>query len=215
MEAYNSTALFIKRTEKYQNADFIKTIFGDSHIGNVKDVQLISKRDGQGREYNGAIVIFNNLYDNSRVKQLFDKMIESNDGTTRFDFSFTNSHGRHQSLYWIIQVHKPKIIETLVTPVLPDMSIPAEQQIAELTAMVGDLRAQLYYLQATKEQMERKIMEYEMFSVRYHMCNVDVRGQLEMKELEYQRLEKMFNAQEKQIDEYLSILKDAGFTIMK
>ena len=95
--SFNNISLFIKRAEEYQGKDFIINTFAFLEIGTVSDVTFIKKQNERGT-YNGAIVVFKQWNYNQLVKQIFDEMNNSDDGTTKLFFN--------SKQYWIINIHK-------------------------------------------------------------------------------------------------------------
>ena len=99
--------LYIKRAEQHHTKDFIVEAFASNNIGKVRDVRFIKKMDMNGREYNGAVVIFEHWSMNALVKQLLDQMSVSKDGTTKFVFD------QYRGRYWFINIElKIQVDET-------------------------------------------------------------------------------------------------------
>lgn len=176
MTSFNNVALFIKRAEEYQTKEFIINAFSVNNIGKVRDVKFIKKHnDNSGKNYNGVIVIFERWNINGLVQSLFDQMSDSKDGTTRFYFD--NTH------YWIINVHRQKLpeCEELITV---DTSLPDKERIKQLEDLVKSMASQMYYMSTRQERSERLMMEYEHKDMQHHLYNMELKFQLEDKDIE-------------------------------
>ena len=169
-ETFNNAALFIKRAEEYQTSEFIINAFAINNIGKVRDVRFIKKNDSIGRTYNGVIVIFDRWCMNTLVQSLLNEMSSSIDGTTKFYFE------PHR--YWIINIHRQKIVECQET-IIVDKSLPDKEKVRHLEELVKSMSAQIYYMQSKQERTERLMMEYEQKETHQHLVNMELRFQLE------------------------------------
>lgn len=176
MASFNNISLYIKRADLYCTKEYIINIFGNLNIGIVKDVKFIKKSDIMGREYNGVIVIFERWFMNAKVTKLLEDLASSIDGTTKFIY---NNNGR----YWFINVYKP-IIEESEEFATVDASLPDKVRINELEKLVKSMAAQLIYTQLLQERTERQLMEVEEKQLRHELCNMELRLQLEEKNIE-------------------------------
>jgi hypothetical protein len=176
MASFNNVSLYIKRAELHCAKDYICNAFSIANIGIVKDVMFIKKVDSTGREYNGAIVIFERWFMNTNVTKLLDDMASSIDGTTKFIYDY---RGRH----WFINVHKPVISDAKEFATV-DASLPDKVRIAELEKLVKTMAAQMHYTQLCQERMERQLMETEEKESHHALCNMELRFKLEDKDME-------------------------------
>lgn len=172
MESFSSVSLYIKRVEMHQTKEFIMDTFSNLSIGKVRDVRFIKKIGPTGMEYNGAVVTFVSWSMNSRVKQLFDSMNETLDGTTKLIYNYETNR------YWIIMVYKSQFPEfeemTTVDPKLPD-----KEKIKQLENLVKSMAAQMHYMQLRQEKSERQAMDHENNETKNYMTNLNLRCQLE------------------------------------
>lgn len=176
MASFNNISLYIKRADLYCTKDYICNAFTVSNIGIVKDVKFIKKSDSAGREYNGAIVIFERWFMNAKVTSLLNDMASSIDGTTKFIYDY---HGR----YWFINVYKPLIAESEEFATV-DVNLPDKVRIDELEKLVKSMAAQMNYTQLRQERTERQLMEVEEKQSHHALCNMELRFQLEDKDME-------------------------------
>jgi hypothetical protein len=172
---FNNVALFIKRAEEYQTEEFIIETFASNNIGKVRDIKFIKKRNDMGRNYHGAIVIFERWNMNRLVQTLFSEMADSSDGTTKFYFD------NHR--YWIINVHRQKLPECEEIA-LVDTSLSDKDKISKLEELVKSMSAQIYYMQNRQEKSERSMMDLENKETYHHLVNMELRSQLEEKDWE-------------------------------
>lgn len=177
MTSIKNVVLYIKRAEAFHTKEFIIDAFSSNNIGNVRDVKFIQKRGDYGKDYNGVVVVFERWNMNSGVKQLFNQMSESPDGTTKFTY---DSYNRR---YWIINVYKPHFPEneenTAVDPSLPD-----KERIKELENLVKSMAAQMHYLQTRQEKTERQLMKAEHDDTQTRIYNMELRYQVEDAEID-------------------------------
>ena len=175
MSSFNNVALFIKRAEEYQTKEFIMETFSLNKIGKVRDIKFIKKNNNNGKSYNGAIIIFEMWNTNSVVKSLFDKMLSSNDGSTKFYFDNTR--------YWIINIHQQKLPECEEL-IIVDPSLPDKEKIKQLEDLVKSMSTQIYYMQRIQELNEMSMMDNERKNTQHHLYNVDMKIQLDEKDME-------------------------------
>lgn len=183
MTSFNNISLYIKRADLYCTKEYIIYTFASNNIGTVKDVIFIKKTDSIGREYNGAIVIFECWFMNAKVTKMFDDMDSSIDGTAKFI-------NEHSGRYWFINVYKPIIKESEVFATV-DASLPDKVRIDELEKLVKSLAVQMHYNQLRQERTERQLMEVEEKQSHQALCNMELRFQLEDKDIEIERVKKI------------------------
>lgn len=172
----NNISLYIKRANLCCTKDYINNIFMNNKIGIVKDVKFVKKNDNSGKEYNGIIVIFERWFMNANVTKLLNDIDTSSDGTAKFIYD-------HNGRYWYINIYKPVIPESVIINVV-DPSLPDNKRIEELEKLVQSMSAQLQHFQYQQEITERKLMEIEEKHSYYFLCNMDLRFQLEDKEMQ-------------------------------
>ena len=182
MASFNNISLYIKRADLYCTKVYICNVFDINNIGIVKDVKFIKKTDNVGREYNGAIVIFERWFMNTKVTKLLDDMASSPDGTTKFIYDF-------QGHYWYINVYKPVVPESETIPAV-DPSLPDKVRINELEKLVQSMSAQLHHMQHRQEKTERHLMEIEEKESHHALCNMELRFKLEDKDIEMEWLKR-------------------------
>jgi hypothetical protein len=177
MNSIKNVVLYIKRAETFHTKEFIIDAFSSNNIGKVRDVRFIQKRGDYGKDYNGVVVIFERWNLNSGVKQLFNQMSDSPDGTTKFTYDYNNRR------YWIINVYKPQIPEneeiTAVDPSLPD-----KERIKELENLVKSMTVQMHYLQTRQEKTERQLMQAEHDDTQTRLYNMELRYLVEDSEMD-------------------------------
>lgn len=176
MTTFNNISLYIKRADLYCTKDYITNIFKITNVGIVKDVTFIKKVDSIGRAYNSAIVIFENWFMNINVTKLFEDMNFSVNGVTKFIY---DNDGR----YWFINVYKP-IIEESKEFAIVDPSLPDNVRIEQLEKLVKSMSAQMHYIQIRQEKTESQLMEAEEKQSYHALCNMELRFQLEDKDME-------------------------------
>lgn len=180
---FKNLALFIKRAEEYQSEDFIKHAFEINRIGKVKEIKLIKKQNDFGKNYNGAIIIFERWYQNNLVNKLFYEMSQSGDGTTKFYFE--------NFRYWIINIHKQKLIECEETAIV-DSSLIDSEKIKKMEEIIKSMSVKLNYMEKQQELMEIKMMNNEQNETYQHLLNMELRCQLKEKDWERERIEEKY-----------------------
>lgn len=182
MDIIHNISLYIKRAESHHTKDFITRAFASNNIGKVRDVKFIQKTSDYGKDYNGAIVIFEHWNMNPIVTQLLDNMNSSLDGTTKFTFDPINNR------YWFIHVYKNHFPEyeeiTTVDPNLPD-----KERIKELEILVKSMTAQIHYMQIRQEKSEKQMMDFEHKHTQSWLYNLELKAQNEDKYMEIKWLE--------------------------
>ena len=197
MESFNNVSLYIKRAELECTKEAIGEAFAYNNIGIVHDVRFIKKTDNAGRDYHGAIVIFERWFMNSRVKELLEKMDSSADGTTKFTYDY---RGR----YWYINVYKSQNKEYVTV----DSSLPDKERIEALENSVQSMAAQIHHSALRQERTERQLMESEEKNYRYALLNMDLRSQLEDKDIEIVCLTKEKNAEIRDYTQGIKMITD-------
>lgn len=180
MTSFNNVALFIKRAEEYQTKEFIIEAFASSNIGKVRDVKFIKKQGDFGKNYNGAIVIFEHWNMNNIVRRIFNEMSEARDGTTKFYFNIQR--------YWIIKIHSqtlPECEELIVV----DSSLSDKDKITKLEQLVKSMSAQIHYMQTKQEKNERHLMDCEHKQTYHSLVNTELQSQLDEKDWERELIE--------------------------
>lgn len=175
-------SLYIKRADLYQTKEFIKDIFTLNNIGIVKDVKFIEKADLSGRVYNGAIVIFDTWFMNKSVEKLLDDMSASPDGTVKFIYDYRGH-------FWYINVYKPVLPESEKTTIV-DPSLPDKQRIEELEKILQTMMVQMHNVQLRQECLGRQLMETEEKMSRQALLNIELRSQLEDRDIELECLKR-------------------------
>jgi hypothetical protein len=197
METINNMSLYIKRAELHHTKEFIMDVFEANSIGIVRDVKFIKKSEITGKEYNGVIVIFERWFMNSRVRQLLDEM--SDTIITKFIYDDYNH-------YWFINIHKVAFPEyEEVTNV--DKSLPNEERIIALENLVKSMAVQMHYMQKRQEKTESHLMDCEQKDTRNHLCNVDLRFQLDDKDREIAWAKKDYQDELRKTHEEISNLR--------
>ena len=199
MTSFNNVSLYIKRADLYCTKEYIINVFGIHNIGIVKDVKFIKKTDNTGRYYNGAIVIFERWFMNTKVTKLLDDMETSSDGTTKFIHDY---NGR----YWYINVHK-QVLPDAEEYVTVDATLPDKFRIAELEKLVKSMASQMHYIQLKQERLERQLMETEEKESHHALCNMELRFKLEDKDMEIEWLRSDNEKALKVVEDECTILK--------
>lgn len=190
--SFNNVALFIKRAEDFHTKEFIIEAFASNNIGKVSDVKFIKKNSDYGKTYNGVIVIFERWNMNKQVETLFNEMSSSPDGTTKFYF---NSYR-----YWFINVHRQKLPECEETLIV-ESPLSDKEKISKLEELVKSMSAQIYYMQTRQEKSECSLMDLEHKEINHHLINMELRYQLEEKDLEKNLLEDEYKEKLNKIQE--------------
>lgn len=174
---FNNVSLYIKRVELHLTSNFIITIFNQNNIGIVREVKFIKKTDNSGKEYNGAIVVFERWFTNSKVDKLLNDINNSDDGTTKFTY---DNYGH----YWYINIYTTCIIPETQQVAMVDSKLPDNQRIIALENLLQNMTTQLTYMQTRNEYNERLMVEYEQKQTRHYLSNVEIRSLLEDKQFE-------------------------------
>jgi hypothetical protein len=178
-------SLYIKRAELHITSNFIINAFNNNNIGIVKEVKFTKKTDNSGKEYNGAVVIFERWFTNTKVNKLLDDMNNSEDGSTKFIYDKYNH-------YWYINIYNAVLPETQQVAFV-DPSLPDKQRIIELEKLLQNMTTQMYYSNCRHQLNERQLMEYEQKQTRHYLCNVEIRTLLENKEDELEETKQNVN----------------------
>lgn len=89
--------IYIKRTEMYQNEQFIKKRF--EFIGIISNIEYMSRMNSNGQLYNSAIVTFSHWHNTPQSRQFLKDL-----GETRFgDYKFNYRDNRGVERYWFIK----------------------------------------------------------------------------------------------------------------
>ncbi len=203
--SFTNVALYIKRAEEYQTKEYIIKVFAERNIGKVHDVKFIKKNNTNTsrtsyENYHGVIVIFERWYMNTLVQQLFRDMSSSPDGTTKFYF---NAHR-----YWIINIHRQKLPECQENT-LVDLSLSETEKIKRLEEMVKSMSSHIFYMENKQEKSERLMMELENKETYHNLVNIEIRLQLEEKDLEKQRIEDIYRIELEKLREENNLLHNS------
>lgn len=207
MSTIKNLTLYIKRAESHHTKEFIIDAFASNNIGKVRDVKFI-KKSGCGSEYNGVVVIFERWNLNSLVKQLFEQMNSSPDGTTKFTYDYLTRR------YWIINMYKnncPEVEEISVV----DSNLPDAERIKELENLVKSMTVQMHYIQTRQEKLERQLADSEHKNTQYWIDNEELKSQIEGKEIEMKWLEDDFKLKLKEIQDTVNTNKDVEMDMLE
>jgi hypothetical protein len=182
---FNNISLYIKRVELHLTSNFIINAFNNNNIGIVKEVKFTKKTDNSGKDYNGAIIIFERWFTNTKVNKLLDDMNNSEDGSTKFIY---DKYGH----YWYINIYNAVMPESQQVALI-DSTLPDKQRIIELEKLLQNMTTQMYYMQTRNEFNERQLMEYEQKRTYHYLCNVELRSLLEEKEAELDEINNNLN----------------------
>jgi hypothetical protein len=206
---FNNVSLYIKRAELHLTSNFIINAFNNNNIGIVKEVKFTKKTDNSGKEYNGAIVVFERWFTNAKVNKLLDDMTNSEDGSTKFIY---DKYGH----YWYINIYTTSVLPEAQQPALVDETLPDKQRIAALENLLQNMTTQMHYMQTRNEFNERQLMEYEQKQTRHYLCNVEIRTLLEDKEFELDEAKNDFNNKlEEATNNFNKELEDVNYEFNK
>jgi hypothetical protein len=183
-QSFNNIALFIKRAEEYHTKEFIIDAFASKKIGKIRDVTFIKKQNDSGNSYNGVIVIFERWNNNKLVEKLLQEMSESSDGTTKFYFN--------PYRFWHIKVHQ-QYIPNAEEKTVVDSALPDKERIEQLEALVKSMTTNMFQLQTRLEKTERIMMDNELKDAQHHLYNMELKSQLEQKDMEMNWAEEEYN----------------------
>jgi hypothetical protein len=196
-QSFNNVALFIKRAEEYHTKEFITDAFNSKNIGKIKDVTFIKKQNNVGKSYNGVIVVFEHWNNNKNVEKLLQDMTNSSDGTTKFYF---NPHR-----FWHIKVHQQRLSDAHET-IIVDTSLPDKERIEKLEELVRSMSTQIHFTQTKIERSEKLFMSLELKETQHHLNNMELRSQLEWKDME-------IGWNKADFEEKINILRDENNTL--
>jgi len=198
--------LYIKRAEQHHTKDFIVEAFASNNIGKVRDVRFIKKMDMNGREYNGAVVIFEHWNMNALVKQLLDQMSVSKDGTTKFVFD------QYRGRYWFINIYKTQFPEYEEITTI-DTGLPDKERITELENLVKSMSAQMHYMRTSQEKLERQLMESEHTNTQHHLFNIELKIQVDEAKREKKWAEDKLNEKINIIEQECELLQKSNIEL--
>jgi len=139
--------LFIKRAEKYQDENFIKSRLRD--LGEIESLKFIDKKDDHGNNYKHVIVTFVSWnYVSETVSELLTSLLMPNCQTK---FHFKDNHGKER--FWHIQKHTPARTDT-PPPENPAGKPLNEREIQEIKLENTLLREQLRAMEQQMMAME-------------------------------------------------------------
>jgi len=203
MTTINHPSLYIKRAEMNHTKNYIVNSLLINNYGNVKDVTFIKKTNDNGKIYNGAIVIFNSWFSNSKVSDLFKNMNESIDGTAKI------IHENYYNKYWIVKIHKQEI-NNYEDIHFGDISLPDKERINQLESLLFSMSLELKLLQTNQKKKDNQIEEYEQKVSREYMINSELKMQLEEKDILMEIKENYFKSEK---TEYESMIDRLNFRI--
>lgn len=206
MNSTNNLMLYIKRAEQHHTKDFIVEAFASNNIGKVRDVRFIKKMDMNGREYNGAVVIFEHWNMNTLVKQLLDQMSVSKDGTTKFVFD------QYRGRYWFINIYKTQFPEYEEITTI-DTGLPDKERITELENLVKSMSAQMHYMRTSQEKLERQLMEAEHTNTQHHLFNIELKIQVDEAKREKKWAEDKLNEKINIIEQECELLQKSNIEL--
>jgi hypothetical protein len=171
--SFSNIALYIKRAEMHHTEEYITNAFRDQRYGELAEIKFIKKTNFEtGKDYNGAIVSFKYWFNSANVKQLFEQMNSTADGSAKI------MHGYNR--FWIVCQHKSfeEKVNTLINNGLPDKA-----RIEELEKLVASMSAQMNFMQTQQEKIEQKFMDYEQKEIHSALVNAELRSRLQENEL--------------------------------
>jgi hypothetical protein len=167
----SSLTLYIRRAELFHTEEYIKAAFYNNDYGLVSDVQFIKKSNDQGKEYNGAIVTFEHVFQSPKVSKLREELANTSDKTSLI------VHDQAYRRYWIVQEYQEKEHD----PQVHDPQVHDPQQFT--TDMNVELLViQLNQMKKKLERTESEMMNYEYERMRNALMNQELREQLEEKD---------------------------------
>ena len=198
-------SIYIKRAEMHHTKNYITNALYKNNYGNVSDVVFIKKTNDFGKEYNGAIVTFEKWFINDNVKNLFNDIAESSDGTSKI------IHDTYYNKYWIVNIHKnetSKVVENI--PKIDTSNLDDKEKINYLESMIASITIKNQILQTSQEKNEKKIMEYQQISSHEYLVNCELKNQLEEKDILIEIQEKNYK---KEKTELQTIIERLNFRI--
>jgi len=177
MTSFSNISLYIKRAELFHTEEYITSVLDAQQYGKVRSVRFIKKNSGIGKEYHGAVIIFERWFMNSKVKTLLDQLNSSQDRTAKI------VHDHYNQRYWIVNEYKAQFreFEELITI---DQKLPEKDRIQELENLVKSMAAQMHFMQIKQESHEKKVMEYEERETQAWLYNMELKSQLVQKEVD-------------------------------
>ena len=164
-------ALYIKRAEMSHTSEYISDVFLKQQYGKVHNVRFIKKTNEFGKEYNGAIVTFEQWNMNSKVKILFDQLNSSVEGTSKI------IHDYNGQRYWIVTQYKSEFSEfdqlTKIDPGLKD-----QDRILEIENIIKSMAAQMHFMKTQHEKQEKEMMDYEQRETQAWLYNMELKSQI-------------------------------------
>ena len=184
----------------HHTKNYIVNSLLSNNYGNVKEVTFIKKTSDNGKDYNGAIVIFEKWFSNSKVNDLFKNMTDSIDGTAKI------IHDNYYNKYWIVKLHKHEF-NNYEDIQFGDVSLPEKERVKQLESLLFSMSLQLKLLQSNKENNDKKILEYEQNCSREYTINSELKMQLEEKDILMEIKENYFKNEKTEYELMIDKLK--------
>jgi chromosome segregation ATPase len=166
-----SIALYIKRAEMCHTKEYISDVFLIQQYGKVHNVRFIKKTNDIGKEYNGAIVTFEQWNTNSNVKILFDQLNSSQEGTAKIIHDYTNKR------YWIVTQYKSEFAEfDQLTKIDPGLN--ENDRILELENIIKSMAAQMHFMKTQHEKQEKEMMDCQQRETQAWLYNGELKSQI-------------------------------------
>ena len=182
MSVFKTTSIYIKRAEMNHTENYIINKLYSNNYGIVDEIKFIKKTNNFGKVYHGAIVTFKKWFENEKVKDLFMKMIESEDGTAKI------IHDIYYNKFWIVNIHKQEILNLDEEN---NNDFTEYEKKYQLELLVCSLKAELKSIKINEEKNERRMMEYENIKSHEYLVNNELKMQLHEKDLEREYMEKL------------------------
>ena len=166
-----SIALYIKRAEICHTKEYISDVFSIQQYGKVHNVRFIKKNNDFGKEYNGAIVTFEQWNMNSKVKLLFDQLNSSQGGTAKI------IHDHNGQRYWIVNEYKSEFPEfDQLTKIDPGLN--ENDRIVELENIIKSMSAQMHFMKTQHEKREKEMMDCQQRETQAWLYNAELNSQI-------------------------------------
>ena len=201
MAELTNVTLYVKRAELNHDKNYIINACNDCRYGKIKDIKFIEKQDNNGKKYNGAILMFEDWYDSSTTKQLFNDISLSKDGSAKM------YHDPIRMRYWHVIIFRPKLfeeeqcnLESKISMMSLSEGLNDKQRLEEMERKYNSMMGQMHYMQAQLEAAKVKMAEYEAQHTQDFLINFELKSQLEEKDAQVAELLK-------KKDEEIEILK--------
>ena len=166
-----SITLYIKRAEICHTKEYISDVFSIQQYGKVSNVRFIKKTNEFGKEYNGAIVTFEQWNMNSNVKILLDQLNSSQEGTAKI------IHDHKGQRYWIVTQYKSEFSEfDQITKIDPRLN--ENDRILELENIIKSMAAQMNFMKTQQEKREKELMDCQQRETQAWLYNMELNSQI-------------------------------------